>query len=129
MSATELPQEPASSPASFPNTLRLKHNREFQRVYAERRSVSDSVLLIFGTRNDRDVTRLGLSVSRKVGAAVRRNRWKRLIRESFRTQRHVLPMGLDLVVIPRAAVLPSAMVVRRSLRDLILRLDRRLSQT
>jgi ribonuclease P protein component len=47
------------------------------------------------------VTRLGLSVSRKVGSAVVRNRVKRLLREAFRTSASALPPGLDLVVVAR----------------------------
>jgi len=45
--------------------------------------------------------RLGLSVSRKYGGAVQRNRLRRLYREAFRLTRHEMPVGLDLVLIPR----------------------------
>jgi ribonuclease P protein component len=47
------------------------------------------------------VARLGLSVSRKVGGAVRRNRFKRLLREAFRAVQQDLPAGMDLVVVAR----------------------------
>ena len=62
---------------------------------------------------------LGITVSRKVGAAVERNRLKRCIREWFRQDRSVLPTGAALVVIARrgAADLDAA-GVRREMGDL-----------
>lgn len=51
-----------------------------------------------------DAARLGLSVSRKVGGAVERNRFKRVVREQFARVAHLLPGGLDVVVIARPGV-------------------------
>jgi ribonuclease P protein component len=45
--------------------------------------------------------RLGVSVSKDHGGAVRRNKLKRLLREAFRLERERLPRGLDVVLIPR----------------------------
>ena len=59
------------------------------------------MLVINGSTNELTYSRLGLSVSRKVGNAVARNRWKRLIREAFRLSCAELPVGLDLVVRPQ----------------------------
>jgi ribonuclease P protein component len=79
----------------------VRSNREFQRAYRRRCMASDPCLLVFGHENGLPHPRLGMSVSRKIGKAVTRNRWKRLIREAFRLNRQRLPTGIDLIVIPR----------------------------
>lgn len=58
--------------------------------------------VVFGRPNGLGWTRLGLSVGKRVGGAVRRNRVKRLLREAFRLEQHVLAPGFDLVVTVRA---------------------------
>jgi len=79
----------------------IRRGEDFKRAYDRRCAASNHVLLVFGCPNGLPYSRLGLSVSRKVGGAVVRNRWKRLIRESFRLSRQALPEGIDFVVIPR----------------------------
>ncbi len=59
-------------------------------------------LTVYGLPNGLGYPRLGMSVGRKVGNAVRRNRIRRLIRESFRLLQHDFPQGYDLVVVVRA---------------------------
>jgi len=105
----------------FPKRLRLRKRSEFARVYDRRCSVSDAVLLMFVAANDLAHPRLGLSVSRKVGGAVVRNRWKRLLREAFRLARVEIPAGIDLIAIPRPGARPElqplmASIVRLSKR-------------
>jgi ribonuclease P protein component len=110
----------------LPARARIRHNQDFRAVYRLRRSVADDVLIVYARRNGSEETRLGVSVSRKVGNAVLRNRWKRLIREAFRRSRAALPPGLDLVVIPRPGALPRAEKIFASLPRLARRAGAKL---
>ena len=86
---------------SFPQTVRLKTPAEFQAVYDRKRSVSDALMVICAKENARSLRRVGLSVSKKIGNAVARNRCKRPFREAYRLSQHELPVGVDLIMIPR----------------------------
>jgi len=85
----------------FPAALRVKRGEDFDRAYAARRRRDLGGIIVYGAANGLGVARLGLSVSRKVGGAVRRNRVKRLLREAFRAVQRELPAGIDLVVVAR----------------------------
>jgi ribonuclease P protein component len=113
-------------PLTFPQDRRLKTPAEFDRVYARKRSASDGVLLVYACENGLNHPRLGCSVSRKVGGAVVRNRYKRLFREAFRLAQHDLPPGLDFILIPRQGPEPSREAVSLSLLKLAWQAARRL---
>ena len=113
---------------SFPKSVRLLSQKDFDNVYQNDAFAADEFLVIRATRNNLDVTRLGLSVSRKVGNAVVRNRWKRLIRQAFRVQRLDLPQGLDLVVRPRKGATCQIEGISTSIGRLAKRLDRKLDK-
>lgn len=87
---------------TFPAAARLKRPADFERVYAAKHSAGDGLLLVFGAANELPHARVGLSVSRKHGGAVVRNRWKRLFREAFRLTYAEIPPGIDYILIPRA---------------------------
>ena len=108
--------------------FRIRRREDFQRVYGRRCSASDPCLIVLGCENDLEYCRLGLSVSRKFGNAVARNRWKRLVREAFRLARPRLPQGLDLVVIPRAGKDVDFESISRSLTPLANCVARRLKR-
>lgn len=82
--------------------MRLSRSADFDRVFRQGRSHAgrEFVLYVF-PRGEGDEPRLGLSVSRKVGGAVERNRVKRLLREAFAIDGDRLPAGTDAVVVAR----------------------------
>lgn len=80
---------------------RLSRSRDFDAVYREGLRRSRWPLLIFGKPNNLGHHRLGLSVSRRVGNAVMRNRIKRRLREAFRLSQPDWPGAYDLVAVVR----------------------------
>jgi ribonuclease P protein component len=82
----------------FPRTCRLTSRRQYVAVYEKGRRMASTSLVLFGLPNSRGECRLGITVTRKVGGAVQRNRIKRIMREVFRRHRESLAPSLDLVV-------------------------------
>ena len=85
-----------------PGRARLSRSADFDRVFRQGKAHAgrELVLYVF-PRGEEGPCRLGLSVSRKVGGAVDRNRIKRLLREAFAEERGRLPAGTDAVVLAR----------------------------
>ena len=110
----------------FTKEQKLRRPVEFKRVYDGGAKAGDDRLLAFALPNDLGVTRVGLSVSKKHGSAVKRNRVKRLLREAFRLGQHELPAGFDLVLVPRPNVPSTLADYRRSLAGCVRRAVKRL---
>ena len=109
--------------------MRLSRSADFDRVFRQGRSHAgrELVLYVF-PRGEGDEARVGLSVSRKVGGAVERNRVKRLLREAFAIEGERLPSGTDAVIVARheanaLAEREGLAGIRRALGELLARVE------
>ena len=96
---------PAKPRFTFPKEVRLRRRGEFLKVQDKGHKITADCLLCLVLPNGRPdgLTRLGLTVSTKVGPSVVRNRIRRRLRELFRVRKASLPKGLDMVFIARSS--------------------------
>ena len=83
---------------AFPREVRIVRSADYRRLYKEARKVHCEKFVLFGRANGVGHTRLGITVSRRIGGAVVRNRIKRLFREIFRRSLGEIPDQLDIIV-------------------------------
>ena len=88
-------------------TVSLKRNSDFRRLYAKGKSAASSRLVLYCRRREGERSRLGITVSTRIGKAVVRNRVRRRIREIYRTNEQKLLPGTDLVVVARSRAVSS----------------------
>ena len=112
---------------AFSRLEHLRSTSQFQEVYSRGKRASNERLVVVALPNDLPYSRLGISVSKRVGMAAIRNRLKRLIREAFRLGKEQLPKGFDIIVIPRRGCERKLEVIRASLQELFLRACQRAS--
>ena len=92
------------SAQAFPKDRRVRKRREFLHIQENGSRVTlPSAIVLLAARSDDGPARLGITVTRKFGNAVARNRAKRLFRELFRRVSPLLPNGVDFVVIPKTS--------------------------
>ncbi|WP_426734411.1 ribonuclease P protein component [Myxococcus faecalis] len=94
----------------FPKALRLLSRREFLEVQDGGQKLPSDCLLALYKRNGRAYSRVGLTVSSKVGNAVVRARLRRVLRELFRKRRTQWPQGLDVVLVARSSAKEASFV-------------------
>jgi ribonuclease P protein component len=103
----------------FKKLHRLRGTADFRRVLRRRCMASDALMVIYVERNDLAWTRIGLSISRRVGHAALRNRVKRAAREAFRLSRDELPVGIDVVCVLKPCESPTLDRYRAALPKLV----------
>lgn len=79
----------------------VKENHEFRRIYRRGRSAVSPVLVMYCQRNRQGRSRLGVTVSTKLGGAVVRNRVRRQLREIYRLNKAALLPGYDVILVAR----------------------------
>lgn len=82
----------------------IKHNEDFRKVYSCGKSHANRLLVMYILENGMDITRFGISVSKKVGNSIVRHRLTRLIRESIRLNTDKFLSGYDIVIVARASL-------------------------
>ncbi len=118
--------EPRGRVARFSRAFRLTARREFLAVYERGRRAGSTSFVMFALPNTIGHCRLGITVTRKSGSSVKRNRIKRVLRDVFRRHRADLSPALDLVVNARPGAPAASMAqVEREFLDRFDELARR----
>ena len=112
----------------FTKAEHLRLRRDFARVFERRRSVADDVLVVYAASNGLPYSRLGISVSKRIGNAVCRNYVRRRVREAFRLSKASLPVGFDIVCVARPQAKHRGADIEKSLGLLIPRAAKRLKE-
>jgi ribonuclease P protein component len=108
----------------FRREQRLLRRADFDRVFQQGRRVYVRGIVLHWMASPAGRARLGLVTSRRFGNAVRRNRARRLVREAFRLDQHLIP-PLDLVVLPQPGAFPDELEgVRGALKEALARAAR-----
>ncbi len=82
----------------------IKKNEEFQHVFEKGHSIQGRYLVVYFLRNQFNQNRFGFCSGSKLGTAVRRNRFKRLLREAARSVGPFILIGWDLVLVARGGI-------------------------
>ena len=85
----------------FPKHCRLLKKTDFDVVFNCKNSAADKNMIVYFKYNSLQYNRLGIVIGRKVGNAVKRNRFKRIVREAFRKSDFSMFESFDIVVLPR----------------------------
>ncbi|MCC9603961.1 ribonuclease P protein component [Stieleria sp. JC731] len=135
------PSTKATSKRLFPKSMRVVSGREFTLVLRRGACAADNCLVVFAVRQSAQAPskrksriasvkkRLGITIPKKTGNAVVRNHWKRLIRESFRTQQERVPAGFDFVVRPKKGAVADWKTIQKSIPKLTQKAVRRLESS
>ena len=79
----------------------IKNNRDFMNLYRRGKKIDTPLFVIYYRKNRYYEKRLGITVSKKLGNAVKRNRTRRIIREAYRNVEETLNNGWDIVIVAK----------------------------
>ena len=85
----------------FRKSSKLLRKSQFDRVKSHSKKIFGKLTAINISKTGHGEIRLGIIVSKRFGKACKRNRFKRLLREAFRLNRHALPQGVDIIIRPK----------------------------
>ena len=106
------------------STVPIRRNFEFLRAYRKGRFFAGKFIILYVYKNSYRVKRLGITISRKFGKSVRRNRLRRLIKENYRHYENSLKDGFDLVFIARKQdIMPEYKDIGKEMKFLFKKLD------
>jgi len=97
---------PGSGLQAFGKEERIRKRQDYLRIYEQGTRRYSQRFTIITCRNSSGIRRLGMTVGKKAGNAVQRNRIKRLLREFFRLNKLRLPASQDIVIIAKKGILP-----------------------
>jgi len=83
------------------NTETITENKIFTRLYGKGRTAVSGSAVVYYRQNNLHENRLGLTSTKKIGCAVKRNRARRVIREAYRLLEDRLKVGYDIVIVAR----------------------------
>lgn len=105
------------------NTVTIKKNFEFLRVYKRGRFYVGKIMTMYVLANKHDINRIGITASKKYGKSVKRNRIRRLIKESYRSVEEILKPGYDIVFVARSnEIVPDYLSVKKEMKFLFKKL-------
>ncbi len=104
-------------------TVSLKENRIFRQLYAKGKTYYSSLFILYFRENRLETNRMGITVSKKIGNAVVRNRCKRLLREAYRLSEADIRTGYDFVFVVRTKM------TEASLSDVLENMKRAMKKT
>ncbi|MDR1391573.1 MAG: ribonuclease P protein component [Clostridiales bacterium] len=81
--------------------ISINKNRDFKKIYVRGKSFAETFLVMYFIKNNLKINRLGITVSKKIGNSVKRNRVKRRIKAVYILNSNNIKVGYDIVLIGR----------------------------
>jgi ribonuclease P protein component len=101
-------------------TIPIKNNYEFLRTYKRGKFFVGKFMTLYVLKNNFQTNRLGITVGKKFGKSVKRNRLKRLIRENYRNYESFLKIGYDMIFVGRSSdIMPDFFAIKKEMKFLL----------